>query len=84
MDQRQRTGLPESSSVDAPGTPPAGLTPQILRALLPNLDRPHRLDAGDSNAPEGPREVSVEGHSHRRRSCCGEPNQGQDRCAGGA
>ena len=44
MDQRQRTGLPESSSVDPPGTPPARLTPQILRALLPNLDRPHRLD----------------------------------------
>lgn len=47
LDQRQRTGLPESSSVDAPGIPPARLTPQILRALLPNLDRPHRL-----NTPE--------------------------------
>lgn len=44
MDQRQRTGLPESSSVDAPGTPSARLTPQSLRALLSNLDRPHRLD----------------------------------------
>jgi hypothetical protein len=37
MDQRQRIGLPESSSVDARGAPPARLTPQILRALLPNL-----------------------------------------------
>lgn len=44
MDQRQRTGPPESSSLDAPGAPSARLTPQILRALLPNLDRPHRLD----------------------------------------
>lgn len=43
MDQRQRTGLPESASVEAPGTPSARLTPQSLRALLPNLDRPHRL-----------------------------------------
>lgn len=49
MDQRQRTGLPESS-VDAPGTPPARLTPQILRALLPNLDRPHRLDTPEIRA----------------------------------
>lgn len=44
MDQRQRTGLPESSSVDAPPTRSARLTPQSIRALLSNLDRPHRLD----------------------------------------
>lgn len=44
LDQRQRTSVPESSAVDASSLPPARLTPQVLRALLPNLDRPHRLD----------------------------------------
>lgn len=44
MDQHQRPGVAKSSLLDAAGTPRVRLTPQILRALLPNLDRPHRLD----------------------------------------